>query len=158
MREITTAIVIALLLLPAGALAAEPAQAPDPEPAAQVEAPVQNAPEDQGPPAATPAQSPDDVAGGNEYSEQAPPTGTGDPDTPTTSPPEDDTEETTTQPAPTSTGGSTTSSTAGAEDATDAAATDALPRTGSEGWIIALIGIALVGSGLLLRRAALELH
>jgi eukaryotic-like serine/threonine-protein kinase len=136
---------------PSGALslsqAAEPAPADDPaDPAVQASAdpaPAQA-------PAATPAQ--DDVSGGNEYQESGPPTATGDPTTPETSEPETDPTPTTS--APTG-GGSAPAAEVSASETTDetAEAADGLPRTGAESWIIALIGITLLGTGTLLRRA-----
>jgi LPXTG-motif cell wall-anchored protein len=155
MRKITAMTIGALLaLLPAGAFADETptdtltqAVAPAPAPAAS-SSEEQAAPE----PAATPAQ--DDVSGGNEYSEEVPPTGTGDPDdTPDTS---DDTNDTTTsQPAPTG-GGTTSGSDVAATEATETGAEEGgLPRTGADSWLIALIGIAFLGGGILVRRAAL---
>ena len=103
-------------------------------------------------PAAAPAQ--DDVSGGNEYSEEVPPTGTGDPDdTDSSSGNTDDT--TTSQPAPTG-GGTTSGSDVAATEATETGADEGgLPRTGAESWIIALIGVALLGCGIVVRRAAL---
>jgi LPXTG-motif cell wall-anchored protein len=166
MREITTAIVTAVFLLPATALGAEPVQGAVP-PATEV-APAAAAPPVAEPapatteteaqptprPAAQPAQNPDDVAGGNEYSEEAPPTGTGEPDTPETPTTDDDAP---TQSAP-STGTAPSATGTTAAEVSDPAATDGLPRTGSDGWILGLIGIALLGSGLLLRRAAVQLR
>ena len=104
-------------------------------------------------PAAAPAQ--DDVSGGNEYSEETPPTGTGDPDDTPESTPDDDTNDTSTsQPAPTG-GGTTSSSDVAATEATETGAEEGgLPRTGADSWIIALIGVALLGCGIVVRRAA----
>ena len=103
-------------------------------------------------PAAAPAQ--DDVSGGNEYSEEVPPTATGDPNDTTS----DDTDDsnTTSQPAPTG-GGTTSGSDVAATEATDTGAAEegGLPRTGADSWLIALIGVALLGGGILVRRAAL---
>lgn len=147
MKKFTTVVITLLAaLIPAPAAFAEVAS----DPAADVELSVATeavaAPE----PAAAPAQ--DDVSGGNEYSEEGPPTATGDPgDTP-----EDDTNDTTTsQPAPTG-GGTTTGSDVAATEATETGAEEGgLPRTGVDSWIIALIGFALLGCGILVRRAAL---
>jgi LPXTG-motif cell wall-anchored protein len=104
-------------------------------------------------PTAEPAQG-EDVSGGNEYSEETPPTGTGDPgDTPDSD--TGDTNDTTSQPAPTG-GGTTSGSEVAATEATDTGAEEGgLPRTGADSWIIALIGVALLGCGIVVRRAAL---
>jgi len=139
MRKIT-ALVITLLaaLVPAPAAFAEAAPGPVDVFAASA-------------PAATPAQ--DDVSGGNEYSEEVPPTATGDPNDTTS----DDTDDsnTTSQPAPTG-GGTTSGSDVAATEATETGAEEGgLPRTGGESWIIALIGVALLGCGIVVRRAAL---
>ena len=142
MRKIT-ALVITLLaaLVPAPAAFAEAAPGPVDVFAASD-------------PAATPAQ--DDVSGGNEYSEEVPPTATGDPDD-TSNQTSDDTNDTntTSQPAPTG-GGTTSGSDVAATEATETGAEEGgLPRTGAESWIIALIGVALLGCGIVVRRAAL---
>jgi len=142
MRKIT-ALVITLLaaLVPASAAFAEAAPGPVDVFAASD-------------PAATPAQ--DDVSGGNEYSEEVPPTATGDPDD-TSDQASDDTNDTntTSQPAPTG-GGTTSGSDVAATEATETGAEEGgLPRTGAESWIIALIGVALLGCGIVVRRAAL---
>lgn len=126
---------------PAESAAAEPAAAP-PAPAPADE--EQSASE----PAATVTQAPEDISGGNEYTEQAPPTGTGDP-APAPEEPEPTPEPTPSAPA---TGGAAdTAPTAAAETA---AATEGLPRTGLDGWPIAVAGIALLGLGIAIRRAA----
>lgn len=107
-------------------------------------------------PAAAPAQ--DDVSGGNEYSEEVPPTATGDADDTSSDQTSDDTNDTTTsQPAPTG-GGTTSGSDVAATEATETGAAEegGLPRTGADSWLIALIGVALLGSGILVRRAALS--
>jgi LPXTG-motif cell wall-anchored protein len=160
MRKITAVTIGALFaLLPAGALADEAptdtlTQAVAPAPAdpapADSSSQEQAAPE----PAATPAQ--EDVSGGNEYSEEVPPTGTGEPDD-TSDTNSDDTEDTTTsQPAPTG-GGTTSGSDVAATEATETGAEEGgLPRTGADSWIIALIGVALLGCGIVVRRAALS--
>ena len=139
MRKITTLVITLLVaLVPAPAAFAEAAPGPVDVFAASD-------------PAATPSQ--DDVSGGNEYSEEVPPTATGDPDDTTS----DDTEDTntTSQPAPTG-GGTTSGSDVAATEATDTGAEEGgLPRTGAESWIIALIGVALLGCGIVVRRAAL---
>ena len=142
MRKIT-ALVITLLaaLVPAPAAFAEAAPGPVDVFAASD-------------PAATPAQ--DDVSGGNEYSEEVPPTATGDPGD-TSDQTSDDTNDTntTSQPAPTG-GGTTSGSDVAATEATETGAEEGgLPRTGAESWIIALIGVALLGCGIVVRRAAL---
>jgi len=143
MRKIT-ALVITLLaaLVPASAAFAEAAPGPVDVFAASD-------------PAATPAQ--DDVSGGNEYSEEVPPTATGDPDD-TSDQTSDDTNDTntTSQPAPTG-GGTTSGSDVAATEATETGAEETgLPRTGAESWIIALIGVALLGCGIVVRRATLS--
>jgi LPXTG-motif cell wall-anchored protein len=106
-------------------------------------------------PAAAPAQ--DDVSGGNEYSEEVPPTATGDPDDTSSDQTSGNTDDTTTsQPAPTG-GGTTSGSDVAATEATETGAAEegGLPRTGADSWLIALIGVALLGGGILVRRAAL---
>lgn len=149
MRKITALTIGALFaLLPASAAFAEVASDPVADAELSVTTESAAAPE----PAAAPAQ--DDVSGGNEYSEDAPPTATGDPDdTDSSSGNTDDT--TTSQPAPTG-GGTTSGSDVAATEATETGAEEGgLPRTGAESWIIALIGVALLGCGIVVRRAAL---
>ena len=106
-------------------------------------------------PTAEPAQG-EDVSGGNEYSEETPPTGTGDPgDSPDSDTDDTGDTNTTSQPAPTG-GGTTSGSEVAATEATDTGAEEGgLPRTGADSWIIALIGVALLGCGIVVRRAAL---
>ena len=143
-------LVAALLLVPAAnAFAAEPATSePAAEQAAAEPAPAPVVEEQPAPqPAATTAQAPDDISGGNEYTEQPPPTGTGDP-----APPPEDPEPT---PPPTSsapaTGAADTAPTAAAETVETS---EGLPRTGLDGWPIAVAGFALLGFGIAIRRAA----
>jgi LPXTG-motif cell wall-anchored protein len=128
MRTLTAILASAgVVLLPASALAADPA-APSP-------------------PAATPAQ--DDVSGGNEYSEQAPPTPTDEPEPPTAPAQADSVDDD----APAATApSSTTAQPSASTEATTAA--DTLPRTGAEALVVALIGILLIGCGLMVRRFA----
>jgi LPXTG-motif cell wall-anchored protein len=143
-KKLTVVITVLAALILAPAAFAEVTSAP------ATDAELSAAPE----PAATPAQ--DDVSGGNEYSEEVPPTGTGDPDD-TPEQTSDDTDDTTTsEPAPTG-GGTTSGSDVAATEATETGAEEAgLPRTGAESWIIALIGVALLGCGIVVRRAALS--
>jgi hypothetical protein len=149
---ITAALAAMLLLVPAAtAFGAEDAPATDaaqPEAVAATEAEAQPAAEPA--PTAQPAQ--DDVSGGNEYTEEAPPTATGDPDEPTTPAPDD----TAPTPSAPSTGSGSAPTATTAAETTDTAG-DELPRTGSDGVIIALLGAALFACGTLLRRAAVRL-
>jgi len=155
MKKLTTVVITLLAaLIPASAAFADAT----PGPAGDAELSAATAPAATAPaataPAATPAQ--DDVSGGNEYSEEVPPTGTGDPDD-TPDQTSDDTDDTTTsQPAPTG-GGTTSGSDVAATEATETGAEETgLPRTGAESWIIALIGVALLGCGIVVRRATLS--
>lgn len=150
---IVASLIAALVLaLPVGAFAQEAAEpsAPtlepvtEPAPPAEEPAPVAASSE----PAAQPSQS-----GTDEYSEGGVPTGTGEDEDPAPveePPPAED-------PAPTGSGGSApTGSSAPAEASAETPVTTSettgLPRTGADTWPLALIGIALLGLGLLVRR------
>jgi LPXTG-motif cell wall-anchored protein len=101
---------------------------------------------------AEPSQTPDDVSGGNEYTEDGVPTGTGDDDS---SPPEEPTSggsEPTQDTTESSAGESVVGQDAGDQTATAAPAADTLPRTGSDSWLLALVGVGLLGLGAVLRR------
>jgi len=113
---------------------AEPAQVADPAPVAQ------------------PAQSPNDVSGGNEYTEDGVPTGTGEDNS---SPPQEPTSggsEPTQGTTQSSAGESAGGQDAGDQTATAAPAAATLPRTGSDSWLLALLGVGLLGLGAVLRR------
>ena len=140
----------ASLLVPGAALADEQADtASTPEPATQP-APAEPTPPaepDAGAPTAQPAQ--DDVSGGDQYTEDTPPTAPA-PEPPPTDEPSDPAP---TEPSPSAPTGSAPTATTAAETA-DTGAADTLPRTGAEGLIVGLIGLTLLGCGTLLRRAA----
>src|SRR5215208_531073 len=118
MKKLTLAITLLAALIPAPAALAEVTSG------SAADAELSAVPE----PAATPAQ--DDVSGGNEYSEEVPPTATGDPDDTSDQPSDDTDDTTTTQPAPTG-GGTTSGSDVAATEATETGAeAGGLPRTG----------------------------
>jgi len=117
-----------LALTAAPVLAAEPTAAPEPTDVAE--------------PAAKPAQS-----GADEYGEEGVPLGTGEDEDP--APVEEEPEST---PAPTPAPAPTGSGDAAAETTTTAPTGTELPRTGADAWLIALIAIALIAAGILVRR------
>ena len=136
---------------PAAAPAPENAQPAEPAPAAD-QAPDAQAPDTSAPaaepraaaaPTATPAQ--DDTSGLNEYSEGGVPTPTGDDTNP--EPVQQDND-----PAPTSSAPTTTAAPVATPAAETTTETTGLPRTGADSWAIALIGIALLAAGLVIRR------
>jgi LPXTG-motif cell wall-anchored protein len=125
----------------AAAEPAAPAPAPGEAPAAE--------------PTAQAAQSPEDVSGGNEYTEQAPPTGTGPSETPqVVKPKTQSTAPQTATPAQTDSGSPEVASQSTADTAASVTAqpTASLPMTGADARLPALVGVLLLGSGLLLRR------
>jgi LPXTG-motif cell wall-anchored protein len=130
---------------PASAQPAEPAPAADEAPATQAPDTYDQAAEPQAAaaPTATPAQ--DDTSGLNEYSEGGVPTPTGDDTNPEPVDPGN-------APAPTSSAPTTTTAPAATPAAETTTETTGLPRTGADSWAIALIGIALLAAGLVLRR------
>jgi len=106
-------------------------------------------------PTAQAAQSPEDVSGGNEYTEQAPPTGTGPSKTPlVTEPKTEATAPPTATPGPTDSGAAEVASQTADETATatQAQPTNVLPRTGADARLLAVLGVVLLGAGVLLRR------
>ncbi len=144
----------ALALALPGAAAAQVPALPGTAPEAETAAPATEstaAPTSEPAPSAAPAQS-----GPNEYSEGGVPTGTGEDEdpAPVQEPPasDDDT-------APTGSGGSApTGSSAPAAPTTAAPVTTSetgLPRTGADTWLLALVGVALFGTGVLIRRAVI---
>lgn len=139
---------VAILASASGVQAAEPtaeAQAVAPAPAdgfadKTSEADAAKAPVGQ------PSQSPEDVSGGNEYTEDGIPTGTGEDSQPVEPNPE---------PAPSPaqgtnespTGGSVTVEGAAEDTAGSATAAATLPRTGGETSLLALTGLGLLALG-----------
>lgn len=131
----------------AAAPAAADGIAPATQPNAAAQEPTAEAP------AAQPSQSPDDVAGGNEYTEDGVPLGTGEGSQPVEPPAE---------PPPSSPSQGTDESSAGntvsVQDSANEAAADAteatLPRTGGETSMLALIGLGLLALGVALGRMA----
>ena len=102
-------------------------------------------------PVAAHAQSSDDTSGSDQYTEQGIPGGE------TPSQPTETTPEPTPAPSPApSPSGSGTQPAAEAAPADPQAETAALPRTGSDGGLVALTALALLGCGFLLRRVVLD--
>ena len=146
-RTCAPLIAVLALTLPAAAVAQDTA-APSAAPAE----PQAVEPQPAGPaaPAAQPAQS-----GPNEYSEGGVPTGSGEDEEPAPVEPSEPDEPTSNDnPAPTNSGSAPSGGSAPAEATdTSAAPTETgLPRTGSDSWLIALIGIVLLSAGVVVRR------
>jgi LPXTG-motif cell wall-anchored protein len=121
-----------------------PAEATAPEPAEEAQAaPAKPAPAPAPAPPARAAQ--EDTSGANEYSEEGVPTPTEDP-APVEEPSTDAPAASPTPSAPSAAPAAETTTTEPVAD------TGGLPRTGAESWPIALIGIAALAAGLLLRR------
>ncbi len=136
--------------MPAESESAETAAPPPGEEAAQSPAPASESAASADPgPAAKPAQA--DFGAPNEYTEEGVPEGTGE-DTPPEEPVDDggdgDTQPAAPQPQP-SAGAAPT-----AEVTADVGSAGDLPRTGLDGWALALAGVLLLLLGLLLRRIA----
>jgi LPXTG-motif cell wall-anchored protein len=147
-RELVPLLAIGSILLWApAAWGADASVAPeDPTASAQTAETVQAAQ------VAEPAQTPNDVSGGNEYTEDGVPTGTGEDNS---SPPQEPTSggsEPTQGTTESSAGQSVAAQDAGDQTATAAPAGATLPRTGSDSWLLALVGVALLGLGAVLRR------
>lgn len=155
-HRVTLGLATALLALAAvgapGAVANTPAEtvAPLPTTSGQAETQSEPAPTAQSVEAPTAAPAQDDVSGGNEYQEEAPPTGTGEPQEPAPADPDPGVAPSApSSPAPST---STEPQATTADDAQSGAPT--LARTGSDAWIVAILGLFLCGLGVALRRVA----